>query len=228
VNDLVNLLQAVPGETSWEQAALTLLSAFALSKIVAFTYERTYEGMSYSRGFVQAMVLSAIVAAMLMMAIGDNLARGLGILGTMALVRYRTSIRDPRDMVFMFAALAVGLATGVKSYPSALFGTLAFCGAALLLQWSPFGRRRRFDGMLRFWLPRSGASGDEVRTVLSRHCEQFVLVALRDLAQGETLEYAYQVKLRAQTDHEKLVQALEALPGVQGLSLLIEDAHTEL
>lgn len=228
MNDLLNLLQTSPGETSWEAAALTLLSAFALAQIVAFTYERTYEGMSYSRGFVQAMVLSALVAAMLMMAIGDNLARGVGIMGTMALVRYRTSIRDPRDMVFMFAALAVGLATGVRSYPAALFGTLAFCGAAALLTWSPFGRRLRFDGMLRFWLPRTGPSGDDVRAVLNGHCQHFVLVALRDLAQGETLEYAYQIKLKSSSSHEKLVAALEALPGLQGLSLLLEDAHTEL
>lgn len=228
MNELLTILNTAPGETTWEAAALTLMSAFALSKVVAFTYERTYEGMSYSRGFVQAMVLSALVAAMLMMAIGDNLARGLGIMGTMALVRYRTSIRDPRDMVFMFAALAVGLATGVKSYPSALFGTLSFCGAAFLLQWSPFGRRLRYDGLLRFWLPRKGASGDDVRALLGAHCEHFVLVALRDLAQGETLEYAYQVKLKAQTTHEKLVAALETLPGIQGLSLLLEDAHTEI
>ncbi len=228
MNDLMTLLQTSPGETSWEAAALTMLSAFALAQFVAFTYERTYEGMSYSRGFVQAMVLSALVAAMLMMAIGDNLARGVGIMGTMALVRYRTSIRDPRDMVFMFAALAVGLATGVRSYPAALFGTLSFCAAAALLTWSPFGRRLRYDGMLRFWLPRKGASGDEVRAVLDAHCEHFVLVALRDLAQGETLEYAYQVKLKTKSSHEKLAMALEALPGLQGLSLLLEDAHTEL
>lgn len=228
MNDLMTLLQTSPGETSWEAAALTMLAAFALAQLVAFTYERTYEGMSYSRGFVQAMVLSALVAAMLMMAIGDNLARGVGIMGTMALVRYRTSIRDPRDMVFMFAALAVGLASGVRSYPAALFGTVSFCVAAALLTWSPFGRRLRFDGMLRFWLPRTGASGEEVRTVLSAHCEHFVLVALRDLAQGETLEYAYQVKLKSKSSHEQLVMALESLTGLQGLSLLLEDAHTEL
>jgi len=51
---------------------------------------------------------------------------------------------------------------------------------------------------------------------------------LRDLAQGETLEYAYQVKLKGQHDHEQLVKALETLKGIQGLSLLIESAHTEL
>ena len=126
MNDLLSTFVNAPGETSWEGAALTLFSTYALCQLIAFTYERTYEGMSYSRGYVQALILSGLVAAMLMMAIGDNLARGLGIMGTMALVRYRTSIREPRDMVFMFAGLAVGVAAGVRSYPAALFGTAAF------------------------------------------------------------------------------------------------------
>jgi uncharacterized membrane protein YhiD involved in acid resistance len=228
VNELAAIFGPSAGESTWESALLVLLSAFVLGKVVALTYEQTFEGMSYSRGFVQSMVLSAMVAATLMLAIGDNLARGLGIMGTMALVRYRTNIRDPRDMTFMFAALAVGLAVGVRSFPAAVFGTAAFCGAAVVLQWSSFGRRRRFDGMLRFWLPRAGVGGDEVRAVLDAYCSTFVLVALRDLAQGETLEYAYQVKLKGQNEHERLVHALERLPGIQGLSLLIEDAHTEL
>ncbi|MSP73787.1 MAG: DUF4956 domain-containing protein [Myxococcales bacterium] len=228
MNDLTALLSVPAGETSWEQAMLAVVVAFVLGQLVAYTYERTYEGMSYSRGFVQSMVLSPVVAATLMMAIGDNFARGLGVMGATALVRYRTTIRDPRDMVFMFASLAVGLAAGVRSYPSALFGAVAFCGVAALLQWSPFGRRRRFDGLLRFWLPRDGASGDEVRAVLGAHCLTFVLVALRDLAQGESLEYAYQVKLRTDSSHDRLVAGLERLNGIQGLTLLLEDSHTEL
>ena len=228
MNDLLSTFVNAPGESTWDSAALTLLATYALSQLIAYTYERTYEGMSYNRGYVQAIILSGMVAAMLMMAIGDNLARGLGIMGTMALVRYRTSIREPRDMVFMFAGLAVGVAAGVRSYPAALFGTLSFCLAAATLQWSPFGKRHRFDGMLRFWLPKTGASGDDVRRVLSSQCAHFVLVALRDLAQGETLEYAYQVKLRQEGGHDQLIKALETLPGVQGLSLLLESAHTEL
>lgn len=216
------------GVTTWEQTVLALLVAFVLGKLVAMAYEWTYEGLSYSRTFVQALVLAAVVSAVLMLAIGDNLARGLGILGTMALVRFRTNVRDSRDMVFIFASLAVGVASGVRSFPVAVTGTIAFCLAAALVQVSPFGRRRRFDGMLRFWLPREEGAGESVRHVLSTHCRNFVLVALRDVAQGETLEYAYQVKLRDVGSPDRLVRALDALPGIGGLSLMVEDATSEL
>lgn len=214
------------------QAALSLMMSFVLAKGIAFAYEVTYDGLSYNRSFVQSLVLAGLVACILMMAIGDNLARGLGILGTMALVRFRTNVRESRDLIFMFAALAVGVAAGVRAYAVAVAGTVAFGLASGWVSWSPFARRVRFDGLLRFWLPR-GEESDEspaarVRRVLDSHCRRFTLVALRDVAQGETLEYAYQVALRRPDRGDSLVEDLGAVDGLTGLSLLLQDAHTEL
>jgi hypothetical protein len=226
--DLGGLFGTTVADANWESVALAMLLSFVLGRIIALAYEFTYEGVSYSRSFVQSLVLGALVSTVLMLAIGDNLARGLGIMGTMALVRFRTSLRDSRDMLFMFAALAAGVAAGVRSYPVAVVGTLGFCAVALVLQWSPFGRRQQFDGMLRFWLPRQGPAGEAVGEVLRRHCRDYVLVALREAAQGASLEYAYQVRLRDRVPRDEFVRALEGLPGIGGLTLLLEDAHGEI
>lgn len=214
------------------QAALSLLMAFVLAKAIAFAYELTYEGLSYNRSYVQSLVLGGVVACVLMMAIGDNLARGLGILGTMALVRFRTNVRESRDLIFMFAALAVGVASGVRAYAVGVTGAAAFGLVAAWVHWSPFARRVQFDGLLRFWLARGadgeGPAAERVRALLGAHCRRYTLVALRDVAQGETLEYAYQVQLRDTGRGDRLVEALGAVDGLTGLSLLLQDAHTEL
>jgi hypothetical protein len=228
VIDLDTLLSTGLTGTSPDTVVLCLLTAFVLGKVISVTYQQTYEGLSYSRGFVQVLVLGPVVATILMMAIGDNLARGLGILGTMALVRFRTNVRDSRDMIFIFAGLAIGVASGVQAFAVALLGTIGFCLSAFAVDWTPFGRRQRFDGIVRFWLPRDGVGGEGIRAILSPHCRSFVLVALRDFAQGETLEYAYQVKLKNPDSQEHLVQALSALPDIGGLTLLLQDAHTEI
>lgn len=214
------------------QAGLSLLMAFVLAKGIAFAYEMTYEGLSYNRSYVQSLVLGGVVACVLMMAIGDNLARGLGILGTMALVRFRTNVRESRDLIFMFAALAVGVAAGVRAYAVGVTGAAVFGLVAAWVHWSPFARRVQFDGLLRFWLARDpdgqSTGADRVRTLLGAHCRRYTLVALRDVAQGETLEYAYQVQLRDTGRGDRLVEALGAVDGLTGLSLLLQDAHTEL
>ena len=61
MNDLTALLSVPAGETSWEQAMLAVVVAFVLGQLVAYTYERTYGGMSYSRGFVPSMARSPVV-----------------------------------------------------------------------------------------------------------------------------------------------------------------------
>src|SRR5574344_2193301 len=68
----------------------TLLLAFVLSSLIGYTYEKTFLGLSYSRNFVQALVLSSVVAATVMQAIGDNVGRGLGMLGALSIVRFRS------------------------------------------------------------------------------------------------------------------------------------------
>jgi hypothetical protein len=83
-----------------------------------YTYEKTFLGLSYSRNFVQALVLSSVVAATVMQAIGDNVGRGLGMLGALSIVRFRTSFKDPRDIMFLFAAL--GLVSAAVSLLGAL------------------------------------------------------------------------------------------------------------
>ena len=126
----------------------TVIRAFLLSTMIAFTYQKTFRGLSYSRNYLQALVLSSIVASTVMQAIGDSLASGLGMLGALAIIRFRTSLKEPRDIIFMFACLAAGIACGVNGYDIAVVGTLAFCIIAFVLHYSPFGQESYFDGML--------------------------------------------------------------------------------
>lgn len=99
--------------------AYTLILAFILSSVIAWTYEKTFLGLSYSRNYVQALVLSSVVAATVMQAIGDNVGRGLGMLGALSIVRFRTSFKDPRDIMFIFASLGAGIGCGVFAWGAA-------------------------------------------------------------------------------------------------------------
>ena len=76
----------------------SLCIAFVLALVLANVYRWTHQGFSYQRTFIQTVVLACITVCIMIMAIGNNMARGLGILGAMAFVRFRTPIRDPRDV----------------------------------------------------------------------------------------------------------------------------------
>lgn len=215
------------GLPSPQLAALSLLLAFGLSQLIGALYVWTFRGMSYSVGLVHAMVIGSTIAAMLMLAIGNSIAAGIGIAGGLALIRFRTALRDPRDMMFVFASLAVGIASGLGAHAVAVLGTGVFCLAALTLSVGEFGTQRRFDGLLRFQLALD-ADESEVMTLLRKHSRFVALVTLREVAQGEAMEHAYQIRLSDPTERARLVQGLERLPGIRDVTLLLQEPTVEL
>ena len=137
----------------WDIALASLLLSFATSMIIATVYTITYHGIGYLRSFVQTIALGGLVASLVMLAIGDDVARGLGMVGALTLIRFRTTLKDTRDLIFMFASLGIGVACGVQAFAAALLGTAMFSLAAMDLSWSDFGSRLQFDIMLRFQGP---------------------------------------------------------------------------
>lgn len=213
---------------SWGAAALSCLLAFGLTQIIAGVYVWTYRGLSYSRTFVQGMALASIVTCMLMLAIGNNIATALGIAGGLSIIRFRTTMRDPRDMVFVFAALGAGIACGLQAFAAAIVGTGVFLGAAILLHVTSYGARQEFDGLVRFTAPAEADASDAVAAALRAHCRMFTLVTLRETAQGREMEHAYQVSIPDPDRRARLVEALGAIDGVHDVSLLLQEPSLEL
>ena len=123
--DVLNNLSR-PDIVDWRTALISITLAFALAQAVAFVYMRTFRGLSYSRTLVQGMALASIVTCMLMLAIGNSIAAGIGIAGGLSIIRFRTTMRDPRDMVFTFL-LPLPLAShrGSKRTPQLLRARLS-------------------------------------------------------------------------------------------------------
>lgn len=215
-------------QIDWQIALLSFLIAFLLSSLIAIVYERTFQGLSYSRGLVQSMVLGSIVSCLLMIAIGDNIARGIGIVGSLAIIRFRTNLRDPRDLIFLFASLGIGVSCGVQSYITAVIGAIIFCLVVIALYISPFGTRRKHDGLVRFQIPPEPKISAEVASVLQDHTKHFALVTMRSVAQGQVVDYAYQVKLSDPEDNITLIQNLERIEGIRGISYTSQEATVEV
>lgn len=213
---------------SLQQILTAVLFAFVLCSVFAAVYRWTFQGLSYSRSFVHTMILGGMIVCVLIMAIGNNLARGLGILGTLAIIRFRTPIRDPRDMMFLFASMGTGIACGAHVFGVAIIGTISISAAALLLHISPFASRREYEGLLRFLLPAETTAEDEVRDVLRHCCSSYSLIAMREAAQGDLLEYSYHVRLVDPSYQSDLIDKLHAIDDVSDASLLMQRTTVEM
>jgi uncharacterized membrane protein YhiD involved in acid resistance len=212
----------------WHNVLLSLLIAFLCSSLIAVVYEKTFQGLSWSAGLLQTMVLGSMVACMVMIAIGDNIARGVGIVGSLAIIRFRTNLRDPRDLVFLFGAMGVGVASGVQSYATALLGTTLFCAASCGLHFTRFGKRRSSDGLVRFQVPSGPAASAEVGKIMGTLTRSFALVTMRPVAQGDFVDYTYQVKLGAAGEEERLLNDLQRIAGIRALAYVNQETTVEL
>jgi len=221
-------LQTTTSDASVITLIYAVLLAFILSTLIAITYEKTYRALSYSRNYVQSLILISLVATTVMEAVGESLARGIGIMAAMAVIRFRTNFKDSRDIVFIFAALSVGVSCGVNGFEIAIVGALAFIMAAFLLYWSPFGESSYFDGMLRFNLDNNLQGKQELEKILVKYCKSFALITLRDMAQGNKLDYAYQVKLKRGKKQDDFVGDLMKIESIAGVNFMMQEATVEL
>ena len=184
--------------------------ALLLSTLVAVAYQFTFRGYTYSRSFIQSLILGAIVTCMLIMAVGSNLARGLGILGTLTIIRFRAPIRDPRDAMFLFAALGSGIACGAGGHFVAVVGALFFVATAFLLHWLPFASRREYEGMLRFTIKSGDRESEKaLAEILAQYTSSYGVLGITDAVQGEEVECSYQIRLIDPSYRKDLVSALK-------------------
>lgn len=210
------------------QIVTALLISFVLCSVFAAVYRWTFQGLSYSRSFIHTLIIGGMVVAMLIMAIGNNLARGLGILGTLAIIRFRTPIRDSRDMMFLFASLGVGIGCGAGTFNVSIIGTVTVSAAMLLLHWSPFASRREYEGLLRFHMAAASEQDRDVENAMRECCSSFYMIGMRDSAQGEMLEYSYQIKLIDPSYQSELIDALHKIKDVQDPTLVMQRTTVEL
>lgn len=207
----------------------SVVLAFVLSVLLAKTYQKSFQGLSYSRSFLQALILGSLVTCIAMQAIGDNVARGFGMMGALAMIRFRSSIKDPKDIIFLFAALTLGIACGVYQFKIATVGSVSFCSVALYLYYFQSDSENRYDGLLRFSVNSADQTVESsLRQVLQGHCSQFALVTLRETSQGQRLDFAYQVKLRREKTYQSFIASLKGLPDVTGVTFLLQEATVEI
>lgn len=214
----------------------TVILAFILSSLVAFTHYKTSRDIVTPLEFLQSLVLVSIVTATVMQAIGDSLARGLGMLGALAIIRYRTTLKAPRNMVFTFAALASGIACGVYAFIIALTGTIGFCLVAFALRFSPLSQVNLLMGNLSFSLPIEEEE-TAVEQLLSSYCKKFRKEKFQfgknkqnqnNSTKEETkhlMQYNYQVSFTNIKHCKKLYKLLLAMPSLSQLKVSFENIN---
>ena len=103
--------------------ATSLLITFVISLLIFWLYKKSFRGVLYTHSFNVSLVMVSLVTALVIMTISTNLILSLGMVGALSIVRFRTAVKDPLDIVFMFWAIAIGIANGAMQFELAIVGS---------------------------------------------------------------------------------------------------------
>lgn len=194
---------------------------------MAWVYYFTHSGLSYSRSFVQSLILITVIIALVICAIGNSMVTAIGLMGALAIIRFRNMVKDTRDIAFIFCAIVSGMTCGSQHYVTAVAGTGVMILIILYLHWTEFGAHQRHNGFLQFELADSAANEQATAAVLKRFCRTFTLISARKGNSGQGV-YAYQVMVRNPRHNEALIAQIEAVPSVRGINLTIQEQLLEV
>jgi len=205
----VELISGVP---TFLTAVYTLMWGVVLSSLIAITHRKTHTGFTYPDQFFQSMILATLVATAVMMSIGDSLARGLGIFGALAIIRFRTRIDQPKNLLFLFAALALGISLGVYGFSIAISSTLVFCLTAWLLYFLVEKNNRKEKFSLVIGLANNNTK-DQLENYIASESLKYQLVG-QQKGKDATWQMEWQVIRVAGSETTTFLEKLSHMEGV--------------
>ncbi len=207
---------------------LSLLLAFILGQTIAWIYYATHSGLSYSRSFVQSLIMLTVVISMVMSVIANSFVTAVGLMGALSIIRFRNMIKDTRDICFIFFSLVIGMAAGSQRYAVAILGTVILSLVVLYLHFTAFGAHQPHNGFLRFVLKEPMGANSSIQKTLKRFCSNMTLISMQAGGEGQRAEYAYQLMIRNARKNELMLADLENIEGMEDISLTMQEQLLEV
>ncbi|EJL31337.1 DUF4956 domain-containing protein [Brevibacillus sp. BC25] len=179
---------------------------------IYYIYKKTFRGVVYTHTFNITLVAMAMLTCLIIMTISTNIVLSLGMVGALSIVRFRTAIKDPLDIVFMFWSISVGIATGAGVYPVSVLGSLVVAAVIVVLS-----KRQMKDVAYLLIINYYDQANDGVKYQLNKL--KYVLKS--KTVHKEMVELIVEVKIKG--DNTAFVQDISEVEGVKNVSLVSYD-----
>ncbi|MGZ8899955.1 MAG: DUF4956 domain-containing protein [Limisphaerales bacterium] len=207
---------------------LGLLVAFASGHAIAWVYMLTHSGLSYSRSFVNSLVVIPTVVSLVMMVLSNNLVTAFGLMAVFAIVRFRNILRDTLDTTYILAVIVVGMAAGTLKYSTAIIGCLLILSLFLYLWATAFGSRQRYDMIVNLHWGRPVTELPDLKSLLHRHSLRTICASQRSHEGYEGTDISYRLLLRDPERMDQLLMELRSLQGVSRVTGLKAEEESEV
>jgi len=207
---------------------LGLLLAMVCGQTLAWVYMITHSGLSYSRSFVNSLVVMPILVALVMQVLNNNLVTAFGLMAVFAIVRFRNILRDTLDTSYVLSVIVLGMSCGTQKFTTAVIGCVTIVTVLLLLWYTAFGSRHRYDLLLNLHWARPLGELTDLDRLLERHSIRAHCASQRSNEGYEGTDLSYRLLLRNSQRVDDLLREVRELNGVSRLTSLKAEDESEL
>ncbi|MGE7664800.1 DUF4956 domain-containing protein [Ureibacillus composti] len=195
-----------------------LLAAFILGLMIYMVYKKTFSGVIYSHTFNISLIVMSMATSLVIMGISSNVLLSLGMVGALSIVRFRTPIKDPMDIVYLFWAIIVGILCGAGFIPLAVLGSI-FIGLVLIL----FVNKIKIENPYLLVVRYDGKSIESsIEHIVTSHVTKHT-VKSKSVVYGNNFEITYEVRLK--DDNANFINNISEIKGVQSAVMLSYDGN---
>ena len=191
---------------------LTFVLAFAIGFFISFIYKKTYTSVMYSSNFAGTLVAMTVITSMAILTVTSNVVLSLGMVGALSIVRFRTAIKEPMEIAYLFWSIVVGIVLAAGMIPMAIIGS-AITGIVMLLFMQKKSFRNPYIAVINCSNRDAEARSKEF---LLAHVEKAILKSTT--AQKGSIELNYEIMLKG--DDVSFVSELSELEGVNSAVLV--------
>ena len=204
-----------------QEIIINLILSFVLGLIISVVYKFTHKGLSYSQSFMITNIFVAVIVCMVIMIIGNSLARAFALVGALSIIRFRTVVKDTKDTAYIFWSLAVGMASGTGSYFLAIAGTFIITSIALILHKTNFGSIIKSEFILQF---RTVSNNSEISNLFNKTISKFskssTLLSSESSEDGESIKLSFDIILKDEKNQTELLSELSKIKELKEITII--------
>jgi len=183
----------------------------------------TYKYGVYSEGFVLTLVMMPIIISIIIMLVGSNVARAFSLAGAFSIIRFRSTMGDPKDVAYIFFTMAIGLALGVGFAGYAALFACMLCLIMFVLCRTGFGEKKNTPKLLKIMMPENMDYEGTFDDIFERYTTMHALRRVRTADLGSLLEVQYDILRKKNTSEKSLIDELRCRNGNLTISISMKE-----
>ena len=219
---LETIISTTTGESfTLSNSLIVIFSSIILGFVIRFLYMKTHKKSGYNQGFTLTLVMLPVIIAIIILLIGNNVARAFSLAGAFSIIRFRSAPGEPKDISYILFTLAVGLTCGMGYIGYAVLFTIILCVLMIGLDMTKFATPKNRPMQLRITIPENLNYEDAFDEILDEYTDSWTLNKIKTRDFGALFELDYSINMKNYINQKKFIDDLRCRNGNLNISLTL-------